>query len=181
MMVPSSAVFGKSFRRINVLLLLFSHQVMSDSWWLHRLQPTRLLCPSPSPRVCPSSHLLNRWCLPTISSSVALFSFCFQSFPASRSFLVSQLFISDGQSIKASASASVLPMSIQGWFPLRLTGLISFLSRGLSRVFSSTTVRKHQFFRTLFFMVQLSHPYVTSGKTSLDYKDLCCLSDVFAF
>ena len=101
----------------------------------HELQHARLPCPSSSPELCSNSCPLSQWYHPTISSSVALFSFCFQSFPASRSFLVSQLFISDGQSIKASASASVLPMSIQGWFPLRLTGLISFLYKGVSGVY----------------------------------------------
>ena len=86
------------------------------------------------------------WCHPTISSSVALFSFCLQSFPASGSFPVSQLFASDGQSIGVSPSASVLPMNIQNWFPLGWTGLISLLSKGLSRIFSSTTVQKDRFF-----------------------------------
>ena len=119
---------------------LFSCQVMSYS-----LQHPRLPCPSLSPRICPSSCSLNQWCHPTISSSVALFS-CLQSFPASRSFPVSQLFASGGQSIGASASASVLPMNIQGWFPLGLTDLISLLSKGLSKVFFSIRVRKHQFF-----------------------------------
>ena len=113
----------------------------------HRLQHARLPCPSSSPRVCPSSCLLNQWCHPTISSSITLF--CLQSFPASGFFPVSQLFSSGCQSIRVSASASVLPMSIQGWFPLRLTGLISLLSTGLSRIFSSTTVQKHQFFGAL--------------------------------
>ena len=110
------------------------------------LQHTRPSCPSPSPRVCPSSCQLNWWCHPTISSSVTLFSFWLQSFPASGSFPVScQLFASGGQSIGASGSAAVLPMNIQAWFPLELTGLI-LLSEGLSRVFSSTTVQTHQFF-----------------------------------
>ena len=104
-------------------------------------------CPSPSPEVFPSSGPLHWWCHPTISSSGALFSFCLQSFPAWRSFPVSHLFTSGGQSIEA--SASVLPKSIQVWFPLTLTGLISLLSKGLSRVFFSTTVRKHQFLSTL--------------------------------
>ena len=98
------------------------------------------------PGVCPSSCPLNRWCHPTISSSDAIFSFCLKSFPASRSFPVSWLFTSGGQSIGASAPASVLLKSIQGWFSLSLTGLISLLSKGLSRVFSSTAIRKHQFF-----------------------------------
>ena len=103
-------------------------------------------CPSLSLRVCSDSYLLSLWCHPTISSSVIPFSFCPQSFPASRSFPVSQLFASGGQRIGASASASVLPVNIQGWFPLGLTGLVSLLSKGLSRVFSNTTIRKHQFF-----------------------------------
>ena len=104
----------------------------------------------------PSSCLLTRWCHRTISSSVALFSFCIQSFPGSASFPMSWLFASGGQSIGASASASVLPMSIQGWLSLQFTGLISLLSRGLSRVFSSTTV--------WIFIVLLSHPYMTAGR-----------------
>ena len=106
--------------------------------------------------ICPSS----RWCHPTISSSVVSFS-CSQSFLVSGSLLMSRLFTSGGQSLGASASASVLLMNIQGWFPLGLTDLISLLSKGLSRIFSSTKVWKHQFL----FMVQLSHTYMTTGKT----------------
>ena len=106
----------------------------------------RLPCPSLSPQACPNSYPLSRWCYPTISSSATPFSSYLQSFPASGSFPMSQLFLSGGQSI--GASASVLPMNVQGWFPLGLTGLISLLSRGLSRVFPSTTVQKHQFFST---------------------------------
>ena len=94
------------------------------------------------------SYPFSWWCYLTISPTTALFSFYFQSFSASKSLPVSQLFISDGQSIGISASASVLPMNIQGWFPLGLTGLISLQSKGLSRIFSSTTIRKHQFFST---------------------------------
>ena len=125
----------------------FTGLVMSNSLQSHELQHARPPCPSLSPRVYPNSCPLNQWCHPTISSSViTVFSFCLQLFPVSGSFPVSQLFISGGQSIGASASASVLPVSIQGWFPLELTGLISLLSRGLSRVFSNTTVQKHQFF-----------------------------------
>ena len=105
------------------------------------LQHTRLPCPSPSPGVCPSSIPLNQWCYPTISSSVTSFSFCLQSFPASGSFPMGWLFASGGQSIGASASG--LPMSTQDWFPLRMTGVISLLSKRLWRVFSSTTVWKH--------------------------------------
>ena len=103
-------------------MLLFSCQVMSDSYWLHRLQHTRFSCPLPSPRICPSSCQWNRWCHPTISSSVTLFFFFLQSFPASGSFPMSQLFTLGGQSTGRSASASVIPKSTWGWFPLRLTG-----------------------------------------------------------
>ena len=102
--------------------------------------------PPPSPAVCSNSCQLNRWCYLTISSSVASFFFCLQSFPASGAFAVSWLFTSHGQSTGASASASVLPINIHGWFPLGLIGLISLQSKGLSRVFSNTTVQKHQFF-----------------------------------
>ena len=104
---------------------------------------------------------LSQWCHPAVSSSVVPFSCCLQSFPASGSFPMSQFFESGGQSIGTSASASILPMNIQGWFPLGLTGLISLQSNGLSGVFFSTTTRKHQFFGTqLFFIVQLSHTWL---------------------
>ena len=109
------------------------------------LQSTRLLCPL-FPGLCSNSYMLSWWCYLTISSFAAPFSYCLWSFPASGSFLVSWLFTSGGQSIGASASASVLPMNMQGWFPLGLTGLISLLSKGLSRAFFSTTIWKHQFF-----------------------------------
>ena len=118
---------------------------MSYSLWHRGLQHTRLPCPSLSPGVCSTWRPLSRWCHPTISSSVVPFS-CHQSFPESGSFPMSQLFASGGQSIGVSVSASVLPMNIQGWFPLGWTGLISLQSKGLSRVFSNTTVQKHQFF-----------------------------------
>ena len=121
----------------------------SDSSWHHGLQHARFPHPSTSPGICPSSRPLNWWCLPSISSSVALFSFCLQSFPESGSFPMSWVFASGGQSIGAPASASVLPKNIQGWFPLRLTGLISLQFRGLSTVFSNTTIARHQFFGTL--------------------------------
>ena len=123
-------------------LLLFSRSVMSDSLWPHGLQHARPPCPSPTPRVYSNSCPSNLWCHPTISSSVIPFS-CPQSFPASGSFPESRLFTVGGQSI--GASASVLPMNIQSWFPLRLTGWISLLSKGLSKVFSST-IQRHQFF-----------------------------------
>ena len=109
----------------------------------HGLQHTRLPCPSLPPRVCSDLCLLSRWCCLTISSSASPFSFCLQTFPASGSFPMSQLF--SGQSIRASASASVLPMNSQGWCPLGLTGLISLQSKGFSRIFSSTTIQKQQF------------------------------------
>ena len=117
--------------------------VVSDSLRPHELQHARLPGPSPSPRVCSNACPLSQWCHPTISTFASPFSFP-QSFPASGSFPMSWLFASGGQSIEA--SASVLPMNIQGWFILGLTSLISLLSKGLSRVFSSSTVQKHQFF-----------------------------------
>ena len=107
---------------------------MSDSLWPQGLQPSRSPCPSPSPRVCPSSCPFHWWCHPAIASSDTLFYFCLQSFPASGTFPVSQLFTSDDQA--TGASPWVLPTKIQGWFPLRSTGLISLLSKGLSGVFS---------------------------------------------
>ena len=114
----------------------FSHSVMSDSLWPHESQHARLPHPSPSPIACSNSCLLSQWCHPTISSSVTLFFFYPQSFPASGYFPVSWFFTSGGQSIGASASASVLPMNIQCWFPLELTGFISLWSKGFSKVFS---------------------------------------------
>ena len=122
----------------------FSHLVVSNSLWPHGLQHNRLPYLSPTPRTCSNPCPLSLWCHPTISSSVVPFS-C-QSFPASRSFLMSQFFISSGQSIGVSTSASVLLMNIQDSFPLGLTGWISLQSKGLSRVFPNTTVQKHQFF-----------------------------------
>ena len=135
----------------------FSHSVMSDSLWSHGLQHARLPCPSPSLRVCSNSCSLNQWCHPTISSSAVPFSSYLQSFPASGSFPRSQFFASGGQNIGASASASVLQMNIQDWFPLGWTGWISLKSKGLSRVFSSTIVQKHQFFSTQLSLWSNSH------------------------
>ena len=120
--------------------------VMSNSLQPHELQRTRPPCPSPTPRVYSNSCPLSWWCHPTISSSVVPFSSCPKSFPASGSFQMSQFFTSGGQSIRVSASASVLPMNIQDWFPLGGTSWISLQSKGLSRVFSNTTVQKYQFF-----------------------------------
>ena len=126
----------------------FSCSVMSDSLGPHGLQQARLPCPSPTPRACSNSCPLSRWCHPTISSSVIPFSSCLQSFPASGSFPRSQFFTSGGQSIRVSASASVLQKNIQDWFPLGLTGLNSLHFKGLWRVFSNITAQKHQFFST---------------------------------
>ena len=120
--------------------------VVFDSLWPHGLQHASLPCPSPSPRACSNSCPLSQWCHPTISSSVVPFSSCLQSSLASGTFPMSQFFTSGGQNIGASALASILPMNFQDWFPLGLTGLISLLSKGLSRVFYNTTVQKHQFF-----------------------------------
>ena len=124
----------------------FSCSVTSNSLWPHGLQYTRLLCPSPTPGDYSNSCPLSWCCHPTISSSVIPFSSCLQSVPASWSFPTSQFFPSDGQSIGVSASTSVLTMNIQDQFPVGWTGWISLLSNGLSRVFSNTTVQKHQFF-----------------------------------
>ena len=139
---------------------------MSDSLWLHRLQHARRPCPLPSPRICPSSCPLNWWCHPTISSSISLLFFFLQSFPASGSFPMSQLFTLGGQSIGASASASVLLKSICGWFPLRLIGWFPCCLRD-SWVFYSTRVGKYQFFSTLpsLLSVQLLHVCMTTGKS----------------
>ena len=142
---------------------------MSDFLHPHRLQNTKLPCPSPTPRACSDSCPLSQWCHPTISFSVVPFPSCLQSFPASGSFPINQFFTSGGQSIGASASASVLSMNIQGPFPLGLTGLISLQSKGLSRVFSNTTVQKHQFFSTQLFLWSNSniHTWLLENHMSL--------------
>ena len=139
--------------------MVFGHSVLSSSSQPYGLQHISLPFPSLSSRVCSNSRTVGQWCHPAISSSVAPFSFCLQSSPASGSFPVSWLFTWGGQSI--GASVSVLPMNIQGWCPLGLAGLISLQSKGLSRVFSSNTVQRH----SAFFIVQFSHPYTTTGKT----------------
>ena len=126
----------------------FSHSVMSNSLRLHGLQHAKFPCPSTVPRAYSNSCPLSWWCHPTISSSVTHSSSCPQSFPVSGPFPVSQLFESGGPNIGALTTASVLPVNIQDWFPLGLTGLISLLSKGLSRVFSNITVQRHQFFST---------------------------------
>ena len=139
------------------LLLLFSRSVVSDSLCPHDVQHTRPPCPSLSPWVCSNLCPLSQWHHPNISSCVAPFSSCPQSFPASESFAMNRLFTSGGQSIWVSASASVLPMNLQDWFPLGLTGLTFLQSKGLSRVFSNTTVQKHRFFGTLSSLWSNSH------------------------
>ena len=133
----------------NSFLLQFSCSVVSDSLRPHEQQHARPPCPSLSPGVCSNSCPLNHWCHPTVSSSIAFFSFCLQPFPSSGSFPMCQLCASGGQSIRA--SASVLPVNIEDWFPLGLTDSISLQSKGLSRVFSKMTVQKHQFFSTQLF------------------------------
>ena len=135
----------------------FSRSVVSDSLRPHGLQYTRLPSPSPTPRACSNSCPSTQWCPPTISSSVIHFSSCLQPFPASGSFLRSHFFASGGQSVGVSALASVLLMNIQDWFPLRWIGWISLQSKGLSRVFSNTTVQKHPFFSAQLSLWSNSH------------------------
>ena len=130
---------------------------MSDSLRPHEWQHARPPCPSPTPRVHPNPCPLSQWCHAPISSSVVPFSSCPQSFPASGSFPVSQFFTSGGQSIAVSASTSILPMNTQDWFPLGWTGWTSLQSKGLSRVFSNTTVQKHQFFGAQLSLQSNSH------------------------
>ena len=139
--------------------------VMSDSLQSHGLHHARPPWPPLSPGVCSNLCLLSQWCCLTISSPTAPFSSCLQSFPASRSLVVSRLFASGGQSFGALALASALPINIQGWFPLGLTDFISLQSKELSRVFFSSTVWKHQFFGTQLSLWSNSHPYMTTGKT----------------
>ena len=146
--------------------LLFNRPVMSDSLWLHELQHARPLCPSPSHKVCPSLCPFHQGCHPAISFSDTLFSFCPQSFQASGTFH-SQLFTSNEQTIEVSTSASVLPTSIQGEFPLRLTGLI-LLSKRFSGVFSSTTVWRHQFFGAPPSLQSISHRWLRTQLCSCE-------------
>ena len=143
----------------------FSRSVMSTSLWPHELQYVRTPCPSPTLRVHQNPCPLSRWCHPIISSSVIPFSSCPQSFPASESFQMSQLFASGCQSTGGSASTSVLPMNIQDWSPLGWTGWISLQSKGLSRVLQHHSSKVSILQHSGFFIVQLSHPYMN---TSLD-------------
>ena len=157
-----------------MLWWLFSLSVMSYSLQPHGLQHTRLPCPSPSPKACSNSCPLSWWCHPTILSSVIPFSSCLQSFPASGYFLMSPLFAWGGQSIGASASASVLPMNIQDWFPVGLTCWISLQSKGLSRVISSLALN-------LLYDPTLTSIHDYWKNQSFDYMDLCLQSNVSAF
>ena len=129
------------------------------------LQHSKPPCPSPTSGVYSNPCPLSQWCHPAISSSTVLFSSCFQSFPASGSFLVSQFFASSGQSIGVSASSVVLPMNIQDWFPLGWAGWISLQSKGLSRLLQHHSSKASILQPSAFFKVQLSHPYMTTGKT----------------
>ena len=141
-----SKMNDKDLHANSLFSVQFSCSLMSNCLWPHELQHSRLPCPSPTPGVHPNPHPSSRWCHPTVSSSVIPFSPCPQSFPASGSFPMSQLVASGGQSIGVSASTSVLPVNTQDWSPLGWTSWISLQSKGLSRVFSNTTVQKHQFF-----------------------------------
>ena len=147
-MIILSKVRQEGKEKYQIISVQFRHSVVSDSLRPHGPQHARPPCPSPTPGVYSNSSPSSQWCHPTISSSVVPFSSCLQSFPASGSFQLSQLFTLGGQSIGVSASKSVLPMNTQDWSPLGWTGWISLQSKGLSRVFSNTTVQKHQFFST---------------------------------
>ena len=148
------------------MVVVFSRQAVPSSLRSHGRQHASLLCPLLSPGVCANSFPLSQWCYLTILSSVTPFSFCLQPFPAAGYFPVGQLFAWGGQSSGASDSASVLPMTNQGWSPLRLAGLI-LQSKGLqSRVFSSTTIQNHQFFSTQPSLRYNSYQFMTTGKTT---------------
>ena len=162
--------------------MLFNCSVMSNSLWPHGLQHTRLPCPSPSPGVCSNSCPLSQWCHPTISSSVVPFSSCPQSFPASGSFPMSQPFASGGQRIGVSVSASVFTMNIWVWFPLGLIGLISLLSKGLSRVFSKPQFESiNSSVLSLLYGLTFTSVHDHWKNHSFDYRELCQESDTSAF
>ena len=171
-----------SFIYLQFSSVQFSRSVVFDSLWFHESEHARPPCPSPTPGVHPNPCPLSRWCHPTISSSVVPFSSCPQIFPASGSFPMSQLFASGGQSIGVSASPSVLPMNTQDWCPLGWTRWISLQSKGLSRVFSNTTVQKIN----SLVLSYLYSPTLTSihdhwKNHSIDWTDLCWQSNVSAF
>ena len=150
--------------RVRLNSVWFNHSVVSDSLWTHGLQHARPPCPLPIPGVYANSCPLSQWWHPTISSSVIPFSSCLRSFPTSGSFQMSQFFTSGGPVIGVSASASVLPMNSQDWFPLGLTGLISLQSKGLSSLLQHYSPKASILQHSAFFTVQLSHPYMTTGK-----------------
>ena len=154
---------------------------MSNSLWPRGLQHARLPCPSPTPGAYSNSCPLHRWCHPTISSSFVPFSSRLQSFPASGSFPVSWFFASDGQSIGVSASAWVLPVNIQDWFPLGLTGLISCSPRDSQESSLTPQFKSINSSALAFFIAQLSHPYMTTGKTTALTIWNCQQSNVSAF
>ena len=155
---------------------------MSDSLLPHWLQYARLPCPSPTPRAYSNSCPSSQWCHPTISSSLILFSSCLQSFPASGSLQMSQLFASGSQSIGVSASVSVLPINIQDWFPLGLTGWISLQSKRFKSLLQHHSSKASILWCSAFLMVQISHPYMTTGKTiALTRTVLCRQSNVSGF
>ena len=160
----------------------FSFAIVSNSLRPRGLQHTRLPCPSSTAGAYSNSCPLSRWCHPTISSSVIPFSSCLQSFPSSGCFQMSQFFKSGGQSVGVSVSASFLPMNIQDWFPLEWTGWIYLKSKGLSRVFSNTTVQKHQFFGTQLSLYRNSHIHTWLLENHcFDEMDLCWQSNVSYF
>ena len=163
-----SFLVGENIHNISLEVSCCCSVAVSDYLWPHELQHVRLPCPSLSPKVCSNSCPSSQWCHPTISSSVNPFS-CPQFFLASESFPVSQLFTSNGQSIRASASAPVLPMNIQGWFPLGLTSSI-LTSKGLSSLLQHYSSKAWILQQLAFFIVQISHPYMTTGKT-FDFMD----------
>ena len=153
--------------RANLLSFQFSRSVMSDSLWHHGLQHARLPCPSPTPRACSNSCSLSKWCHPTISSSVVPFSSCLQSFPALGSFPMNQFFASGGQSIGVSASTSVLPINIQDWFPLGLTGWISLQPRHSQKSSPTPQFKSINSLALSLLYGPTSHLYMTTGKTIL--------------
>jgi len=154
--------FGKAFDACSSVQ--FSCSVVSYSLWSHGLQHTRPPCPSPTPGANSNSRPLSWWCHPTISSSVIPLSYDLQPFPASVSFQMSQFFVSVGKSIVVSASTSVLPMKTQDWCPLEWTGWISLLSKGLRSLLQHHSSKASILRCSAFFIVQLSHPYMTTGK-----------------
>jgi len=171
-MLNQSCISGKNSSwswcaTVSIQFSSVSQSVVSESRRPYGLQHSRLPCPPPTPRACSNLWPLSWWCHPTISSPVIPFSSCPQSFPASGSFPMSKFFASGGKSIGVSASAAVLPMNIQDWFPWGLTGWISLQSKELSRVFSHTTVQKYQFFGTQLSLWSNSHIHRWLLKKSL--------------